>query len=341
MAAAKAGALSPERILREVSKQEDAFIKMPNTDYVLVTGISLTGLEHSRSISSGKYRIILERTTPKRYVRDKALEEARRVVFGEMPKNYAGIRMFVFGRSLHEAAESGLDTLELLRGIWNFGNNRLIASRHSGPRPHPVNAIQLAPVHTLHSKEGSPISDSYWYDPNYVRPVQPFDLRRHKLNLFQFESHVRKRLQNHAYSKTLCRVLSKYARALDGWNLTATLVSMWSLLEMLTDTSTSRYDDTVKRASFLYRDRDYAHQILNHIRTYRNRAVHSIEETEHAEYLVYELKRYIDTLLEFHIVNRLKFRTLEDAAYFLSMPANISDIRVAMSRFRKALRFRT
>ena len=50
---------------------------------------------------------------------------------------------------------------------------------------------------------------------------------------------------------------------------------LWATLEKLTDTEES-YKATIKRASFLFEDRDYCQQVLRHLKDYRNRFVHEI-----------------------------------------------------------------
>jgi hypothetical protein len=334
------GVMTTEALIREISREEDKFVRLPPLDYVLLTGISLTGIETPRTISLGTSRIRIERSTPKSYTREKILRDAKQIIFSDIPKNYSTIRVYMQGRSIAEAAANGTNSLEFLRGIWNFGKNRLLYKRHSGWRPHPINEILLAPIHTLHNKDGSLAVDTFWYDSNYMKAIEPLNLKNHRYNPFQFDKMIRKKLRRHFYGDDLKKIFIRYAGALDSWNLTTTFVGLWSLLEMLTSTVNDRYDETVRRACFLFPDRDYHHQILNHLRGHRNQAVHSMEERAQMEELAYQLKFYVDSMLAFHTANSFKFKSLKDACQFLSLPFDMPIIKNKISILRKALRFR-
>jgi hypothetical protein len=56
-------------------------------------------------------------------------------------------------------------------------------------------------------------------------------------------------------SGLLRRFFVRYVRALDERNLSSAFLKLWSVLEDLTNTGRSRYDLTIRRATFICEDR--------------------------------------------------------------------------------------
>ncbi len=82
-------------------------------------------------------------------------EAAKNDLFTEAPKNYVAVRVHVSAKSSAQAAENALDSLDLIRGIWNLYENRRHAFRYSfGGKPKPVNKYILSPFHFLHYPSG-------------------------------------------------------------------------------------------------------------------------------------------------------------------------------------------
>ncbi len=130
-----------------------------------------------------------------------------------------------------------------------------------------------------------------------------------------------------------------YVKALDQRDFNSTFLSLWSLLERLTNTLLDNYKVTVRRAVFLFKDREFHRQILNHLRSYRNRAVHAGEKTDEIEAPVFQLKFYVEQLIFFHIYNTLGFLSMREAAEFLDLPPDASVLKGKIKLFQKAVRF--
>jgi hypothetical protein len=108
-------------------------------------------------------------------------------------------------------------------------------------------------------------------------------------------------------------------------------------------TGTGATDDhqvTVRRAAFIYdaQERDLHKQILEHLKNYRHGSVHAGEDSEAIETYLYQLKRYVEDLMEFHLRSHPKgnlgLGNFDEAIRFLSQPADppaaqkkISDLR--------------
>ena len=116
---------------------------------------------------------------------------------------------------------------------------------------------------------------------------------------------------------------------LDGREWNSAFVQMWSLLEYLTATSEEPNKVTVKRALFLWHkdERDFHRQVLKHLMSYRNRTVHAGYTSEAIETLLYQLKRYVERVLLFHIYSAPDFATIGEAAEFMNLPADLPELR--------------
>jgi hypothetical protein len=75
------------------------------------------------------------------------------------------------------------------------------------------------------------------------------------------------------------------------------------------------------------RDVPYHRQILRHLSRYRNRNVHAGHETAAVLTLLYQLKFYVERLLEFHLSADPSFGSVGEAARFLDPPRNRDALR--------------
>jgi len=135
-------------------------------------------------------------------------------------------------------------------------------------------------------------------------------------------------------------VIRGYTRALDQRDFSAAFLALWRLLEKLTSTTENdSYKVTIRQTLFLFKERNYHEQILNHLRNYRNRAVHAGEETEEMETLLFQLKFYVEQLLFFHIYNTLGFSSMQETAEFLHIKPDAMVLKKQIKLLEKAVRF--
>ena len=294
-------------------------------------------------------RLTFGRRLPERFrhAHDEVRRRGESQIFGPLPdphsllRGYVPVRVSAMARSHDEAVETALDTLDLLRGVWNLYLNGRVGMRLSGGRRKPVNRILLGPVHSLHKPSGALASEYPWVEPDYVEPLRLYRLRSDWADLRVFERQLRNELSSSRYGEKLEDAIRRYVRALDRRDWNTSFVRLWGVLDSLTDTSRDRYEVTIERVLFLMNKqrRDFDRQILRHLTTYRNRTVHDGHETEAIETLLYQLKRYIETVLNFHLRIRPRFPSLEDAARFLSMPAEQIALRERFQIITRALQF--
>lgn len=334
------GKITPALLLQSCHKQETEYLRRPLTAFRLLTGVSLDAVHNLPSIRIGSSSITFNpKVQAARQHRAKLYSDAKFSLGFDLPTQYMDVSVTVKARSPFEGAQHALDAIDLARATWNLALNRGKGWRISSGRPRPVNDILLCPFHTMHNEDGSLATESWWYDPGYSGPAQPFTDRAKIDRLFTFSKKIRTRLSQSAYSDDLANALVRYVRALDAADLNDSFLRLWSILEFLTDSAFDPYKVAVRRAAFMFAERDYSVQVLTHLMNHRNRFVHAGTDTDEIESLVYLLKRYVDALLMFHIGNSFNFESRASAAVFMDLPPSKLQIDERIRRLRNARKF--
>lgn len=335
------GLVTSEAFRRHASKLESEYLRKPIADFYLLTEISIgRGIEMPTFRINGATISInpkLSKTILRH--RTKLLESARRSITGDFPTNYAYVTVSVRARSPYEAFQRALNNLDLLRGIWNFWKNSGQWFRISSGKRQPINSILLAPIHTLHKLNGSPACESWWYEPNYVEPIRPLINQNRIENMVKYTANFRKYLHRSNYESDLIAATLRYVRALDSRDWNDAFLRLWSVLEALTATKESAYTVTIRRAAFMFAERDYSFQVLSCLMDYRNSSVHTGSESDEIEALLYLLKRYVEALLAFHVRGQFKFVSITDAAEFMDLPSNKQMLDKRITKLKQAKKF--
>lgn len=286
-----------------------------------------------------KTPIVISSRLPKHFNQQKAFERPGYKYNFNLPIDYAATRIFVQARSNFEATEKALNALDLLRGIWNLYLNHSGVTRDSFGRLEPINQVVRGPISTLHEMGGQPITEVFWYESEYVEPLPCFDLQRRWRELHKFEHTIRRYLRKSPYRVAVEDAVRRYSRALDTREHNTSFLSLWGLLETLTNTEKVSSDITVKRAAALWDQPDFNKHLLNHLKAYRNRAVHAGYRTDEIETYLHQLRRYVEGLLTFHIYNVQKFSSIEEAAEFLNLPSDLTVLQKRMRLLQRAIKF--
>lgn len=348
--------VTKESLIKEISRRERACAIRPVTPYVLATTLSvrrqfsMSGppeLPAKAEISG--HRITFDAQLPKHFREGyrETQEQGRNIIFGELPRErphwerYSAVRVSARARSEEQAAESAIDALDFLRGIWNLYFNRRVPWRSSYGKRQPINPIVLGPIHSLHKPSGKLATERFWWSADYAGPRRPISLALELEQLRSFERLIRRYLAKSSYREDIESSIRRYTRALDSPHWNTAFVQLWGLLEHLTDTSKMAYENTIRRAVFLYHkdERNYNRQILKHLMHYRNRIVHSGHETDEIELLLYQLKRFVERVLLYHIFATPGFSRREDTAQFMHLPADLPELRRQIRMMQRALRY--
>lgn len=332
--------ISADGLLRGLSRLEREYLARPLVGYRLLTGISVRSTIDVPTTRVGGAVLVFNPKLQKAFeARSKLAEESRHILGAELPANYMRVSAHVRARSPFAAAEFALDALDLLRGSWNLVINRGKSWRHSSGRPKPINDIRLAPFHTVHVSSGALATETVWYDPGYRPTADLFSDKSKFATLGSLAAHLRRELASLPYHEDIQQALIRYVRALDAADLNDTFLRLWSLVEYLTDSTQDPYKVAIRRAAFLFADRQRSELVLSNLATHRNRFVHAGSETGHIESLVFQLKRHVDALLLFHITNSFGFNSRSEAARFMDLPTETKDINDRIRRLQQAKRF--
>lgn len=337
----KKGKITSDALLNDIIEHEKSYLAKKPERFTLISGISIYRFITLPKLSYGGAHIKIEANLNKKYIRirNKILEDARNSLSNDLPNDYMSVKVSVSARSAEEAAEKALDALDFIRGIWNLHINRRQGIRISSGLREPVNKIILAPIHTLHKLNGKMATGNWWYEPQYQGPVSVYSEKGNITNLYKFLGHVRKLMHACRYKDAVEKGVIRYVRALDARDWDDSFLRLWGVLEYLTHTGSDSYKVTIRRATFLFSDREYAYQVLSHLKDKRNKSVHAGSGSDDIEVLLYQLKHYVEVLIEFHLGNKYGFTTLSDAAEFMDLPSDAHLLEQTIKKLSYAKKF--
>ena len=326
-------AITPNSLLKEINIMEHEYLSRPTKKYMLITSMSANRFAKLKRFNDNKCNITFVSHLKKDLMvhRDGIIKVAKNSLYAEIPMDYIYAKIFVSAKSDGEAANKALDCIDFMRGIWNWFYNRRSYFRVSGGKIRPINKFILGPLHTLHELNGKPATDSWWYQQEYREALWTFDPDKDIPKIYRFTENVRKYLRKCRYPQDMKSLIVRYTRSLDTIDLEDSFLKLWSVLEQLTDTGSEGYETTIRRASFIFTDHEFSRQVLNHLKEYRNRAVHASSPNYDIEGFVFQLKRYVEALMEFHLANKFRFESIKSASEFLDMP---KDTTILRSRIR-------
>lgn len=341
--AAAKNTITVESLLENFKNSEKKYLSQKPQRFYLLTTISF-----NNSITIPKFIINKSHIIFKSQFKDIEQEERSQFIslleewlFREFPKSHLAVRVSTSGKNHFEAVNKALDNLDLLRAIFNFALrvNYSISLAITGLNK-PINKIILGPLHTLHNLNGSSFDKRYWYDAYYNEKATVFNAGDKIPNLLKFTESFRKKLNKLPYKEILTAALLRYVRALDFSDYEIAFVKLWGVLELLTGTSRESNELTVKRASFLLSESEYHRYALDHLRIVRNENIHRGKNIQEQEACTYQLKRYVQELLIYHILNVNQFDKFEHSIEFLDYPAEIEKLKFKRNNLDKAITFR-
>jgi len=335
--------LSPKSILSALNRSLAEYSELPMNRYVLVSALSIRNFSGLRPIQIHHARIAFDSRLPRRF-REARASLGRRVqqaLYTEPPNDYSPVRVQLKAKSTTEAAERAQYILDLFRGIYNWQYNRSQPTRISFGSRDPVNRIASGPFHTLHLPSGELATDTFWYEDTYRAPIGLVDIGKHVGVLADSYRLVQSKLRSSGYRSTIEDCFVRYVRALDDRDWHAAFLKLWGILEVLTATTRSPgSESTIERASYVFKDHRYQKASLNILRNHRNKIVHASASTRESETYLYQLKYCVEALFEFHLLTRIRFSSIDDAAQFLSLPFEKSALEARRDLAEFALEYR-
>jgi hypothetical protein len=331
-------------MIRQLTNQ---FTDTNATNFALSTTLSIRHFKELPRITFDNARFVFSSTLPPAFARNKIDGFVDTKPPDDLPSDFTNVRVIVQARSVFEAYERAIDSLDFLRGIWNFVINRTIDDRWYSGRVKPVNQIRLGPVHTLHFENGKPASPIYWYENLYPKESRPETVRSWP-EIAKGEKVIRSLILKSKYSCDLKTIFQRYARSLDSSDHNSDFLKLWSLLEFLTGIKPGEnYAEVIRRTLFLSPDPDYDERILQHLRDRRNASIHQAETSNWGETHLFQLKRHVELLMHFHIQVGREYLSVEEIGKLLARPRDsaalykrIEELRLELRLNKNALRLR-
>lgn len=344
LAVARKERITKKSLSGEVHRKEAEFLAKIPQKYILATTLTCQYFKEIRTVRLANVSLTFNHKLPINFTKHQDNDKLLEFVPELTPKFSTATKISLKARSEYEAIERALEAVDFLRGIWNYILNRQIYKKISFGNRKPINNIRLGPVHTLHHPNGNLASSQFWYEPDYYKDTgRPF--KRIDWNwLKKEEKYIREVINLSSYGTDLSKAFVRYTKAMDTNDYDATFLKLWALLEFLTDTDGSNYEKTIQRTVFIFAQKDKYRelnkQILQHLRLHRNRAIHTSHSPDDIVSYSFQLKRFVEYLLTFHIHHERKFASIEEAGNFLDLSQEVGELQTKINLLNFAVRYR-
>lgn len=171
--------IKPSDLIAAADVVAAAFFRKQLQRYVLVTSLSMTDLPAKQIVVRGCTISSLKERGTRFPLPNVLTSGVHKFAFSKhlTDTKYRLVKVAAGGRTTHDATETALDALNLLRALWSLYATYGSWTQHFGsPEKRPLGVIHLGPVHTLHFPDGRPAEDNlYWYTPEFTRAQALFD----------------------------------------------------------------------------------------------------------------------------------------------------------------------
>jgi hypothetical protein len=341
--ALKKGELDKKSVLEELNAQFKNQLAQKAQKYYLLTSISISPPLLGRTVNIGSCNIkLFESNYPRKFHgRNELISDLQSRDFAKgveaNPRGYSRVVVSIKAKSADSAANECLKALDTLRAVWCLMFNS--SMEFVGDEWSPINKIRLGGVHTIHHEDGALATDTFWFEPNFVysspHQVSLSSIDKSRKYFRQFW----RLIEESKYSNALRKSLIRYVRSLDERDQNSALIKLWGAMEELLSPFDANYDLVTRRCSFLFQDRDYHHQSLEHLREYRNSSIHVGEQGERTKTLCFQLQFYFYRVIGFHLSNTKCFDSLEQANEFLDLPPDVVMLKRRRMLIDKATKF--
>lgn len=335
--AARAGAITEASLIKQLNEIASSELATRESPYHLLTSLSMDKtLPFRRVAFNGSTIRALEGPYPKKYsTRNEVVKHVGGEFSGDHP-GYMKIIVSIKAKSTYGAASKALNSLDVIRALIALFSN--LSMEYLGSLNSPINKVRTGQVHTLHTKSGAAAVKTLWFEPNFVKS-RPFNHQNPKLLKQNFDWAL-ERLEESKYSDTLVEALNLYVRALDEKDHNSAALRLWGALECLASPKEAVYDRIVKRCAFLFKEHDYHRQILEHLREFRNRSIHSGHQSEKAKTYCYQMQFYFRELILYHFRASIASLSFDEANDFLDLPADETELKRQKDLIERAVKFR-
>ncbi|MCP3921642.1 MAG: hypothetical protein GY714_03560 [Desulfobacterales bacterium] len=300
--------------------------QQPNTEYRMLTSLSINPENFNRTISIDSCRIRFVKNYGKTY-------SSREGLITEKPTNYCKVIISTQKTVAEEAAENCLNALDIIRAfICLLSNYRY--SKTFGMDRDPINVVCLGEC--LHNTNGSLVYDNFWYRPNFIKK------KIYKIKDFESLNWYIKKykgIKNKTFKKVIKNALLQYVSSFDKNDWNSAFTGAWKVLEILIGEKKAIYDNIIKRGSFLFEEHKYYKQILEHLRDYRNSYTHQGTSVSNAKTHCYQIQDIIKMLFNFVFHHANSFESHGEMKQFLLFPKGSVQMKRRIKLLNKALKY--
>ncbi|MFK3945671.1 hypothetical protein [Pseudomonas fulva] len=333
---------SAEQFMAHLQREVVSYKKLPLQEFVLVTSVSLDGGFPYQRIELGSCVIeSCPNGLPDEFSSREVHNDRWKKTSPPMPANYCPILVKFSAKNYMDGVEKALYELDFVRGIFSLDTNSGLEWSLGGHiNRSPLNKITLGGMHSLHNVDGSIYDKNiYWYEADFeerkVHVISPERLTRAR----DFYDFVTASLETHGDRHIIKDSIVRYVRAYDLSDRNSTVQRAWATIESILAPDENNADKIVSRCSFLYADREYYRQILEHVKEYRNRNVHQAHSIDDPSPHCYQLQMFYRQSLIFHLREAKNFESLGEANKFLDSSDSIPELKRRKELLEKAIQF--
>ena len=316
-----------------IKQSEEKYLRNERKKYILLTSLSFQYFDQLPKLKINDVNISFLPNLPRGF----QIYENMSIKYNfpyYPPNDYTIVRISLQARSPSEAIELGLYALNCVRGLWNYSINIRLGSRIQHGKRDPINNVRLGPLHTLHDETGKLLDNNiYWFENKFIEKSAGRFVKDKWEYISKDFIHFRKCIKNSKSNIDINSIINYYTSALDTDDYHDAYLKLWSLLEQLTDTGSSGYDKTIARTLFFYKNDKLNKEALEHLRIVRNRLIHKGESPDDIEPIIFQMKRYVERILLFHINNLKYFLNIQEVGKYL-------DINYSMDTLKREIKFR-
>lgn len=334
----KKGEITGKKLWSEICKQCRLYFNEEENTYKLLTNISLSQACQIPTIRYNGSTIVFNPKLNKKLTRRNKISilSSSFSLNSKFPNKYTNLSVTINARSFEEAYHKSIDNLDFIRGILNYKINTINGLINTDLKS-PINRLILGPIHSCFYNDISKLDESYINDnvALFHGSIRPCNILQISPEILDYLDIFRKILSKSKYEVDLRNIVISYARALDIFDYDVAFIRLWSLLEHLTHTLKEKYDETIKRVSNLFEDKEYHRQILSTIRNTRNINVHFHNSSSDSMMLIDKLKHYVEELIYFHVFNEMKFASIKEAGEFMEILSKPVDKQLKLYQLAK------
>jgi hypothetical protein len=329
--------LTPESFLTAINKEFRNRLATREQVYYLLTTVSLDSRDVPRKLQILGTEIRFLTGNYARRFDSRATLLHKHTILSQTPSNYCKVAIKTKAKSPSGAVSKAFRAFDLQRALWCLMEN-LRMEITSGLASHsPINVVRLGNQHTLHLSTGEPAIDGIWFEPGFIE-AKIYRIRNPD-SIKRSSRWALRQIAASRYGEILISALVRFVRALDERDANTAFIRLWGAVEALTQPDKGNNEKTVQRCAFLFKEREYNEQLLEHLREYRNANIHAGEESKRARAHCFQLKYYFSKLIGFHLYNAKYFHSLDEANHFLDSPCDQSALKRQLTLVRKAVHF--